>query len=71
MKAQFIEFLHEHKIFEEFKTKIELKNECDLDVYLDDNDADDYFLNGFYWGDGIDYGYWEFFNDKWLETIIK
>lgn len=70
MKLKFIEFLNKNKIFDEYKSKIELKQEISLEEYLDQSDPDDYIINGFHWGNGIDYSYWQFFNDLWMEEII-
>lgn len=70
MKLEFIDFLNEHKIYDTFKLKIELKHEIELIDYLDQNDPDDYIINGFHWGNGIDYSYWEYFNDLWMDKII-
>lgn len=69
MKLEFIEFLKKNKIFDEYKSKIELKQEISLEEYLDQSDPDDYIINGFHWGNGIDYSYWQFFNDLWLEEL--
>lgn len=69
MKLEFIEFLNKNKIFDEYKSKIELKQEISLEEYLDQSDPDDYIINGFHWGNGIDYSYWQFFNDLWLEEL--
>lgn len=66
---EFIEFLKKNKIFEVYKSKIELKHEISLEEYLNQSDPDDYIINGFHWGGGIDYSYWQFFNDLWLEEL--
>lgn len=69
MKSEFIEFLKKNKIFDEYKSKIELKQEISLEEFLDQSDPDDYIINGFHWGNGIDYSYWQFFNDLWMEEL--
>lgn len=69
MKKEFIDFLNENNVYDEFKAKIEMKQEVDLEDYLDHTDPEDYLIEGFYWGNGPEFNIWSNINDKWLDTI--